>query len=178
MLTRRHAQLAFGDPEPDLTGAWCARRHCTRFHHAPPPRLRSKIGESGLALSAERTALAISRAVYFYPPILVFDEATSALDTESERAIQDNLTRMMSGRTCIVIAHRLSTIRDADMIVVLEKGEVAETGTHDELMARRGLYFHLSSQQLGSKPMTQTPQSPPRLASKKKPSCCRRNPRP
>ena len=82
-------------------------------------------------------------------PCLIFDEATSALDTESERAIQDNLSRMMVGRTCIVIAHRLSTIREADMIVVLEKGEIVEAGTHDELMARRGLYFHLSSQQLG-----------------------------
>ena len=81
--------------------------------------------------------------------MLIFDEATSALDTESERAIQDNLARLLAGRTTIVIAHRLSTIREAHSIVVLEKVSVAEIGTHDELMAQRGLYYYLSSQQLG-----------------------------
>ena len=81
--------------------------------------------------------------------MLIFDEATSALDTESERAIQDNLGRLMAGRTTIVIAHRLSTIREAHSIAVLEQGSVAEIGTHDELMAQRGLYYYLSSQQLG-----------------------------
>src|SRR5262249_36195810 len=83
------------------------------------------------------------------PPVLIFDEATSSLDTESERAIQENLGRLMAGRTTIVIAHRLSTIREAHSIVVLEQGSVAEIGTHDELMAQRGLYYYLSSQQLG-----------------------------
>jgi len=115
-----------------------------------PLGYESRVGESGLALSGgQKQRIAIARALYLDPPVLIFDEATSALDTESERAIQDNLGRLMSGRTCIVIAHRLSTIRDADTIVVLEKGSVAETGTHDELMAKRGLYFYLSSQQLG-----------------------------
>ncbi|HET7512858.1 MAG TPA: multidrug ABC transporter permease, partial [Chthoniobacterales bacterium] len=91
----------------------------------------------------------IARALYNNPPILIFDEATSALDTESERAIQDNIGRLTKGRTTIVIAHRLSTIREADSIVVLEKGMIAEQGNHDELMEQRGLYFYLSSQQLG-----------------------------
>ena len=144
--------IAFGDPEPDFDRVlWCAQvANAHEFIMRLPQGYESRIGESGLALSGgQKQRIAISRALYFDPPILIFDEATSALDTESERAIQDNLTRMMSGRTCVVIAHRLSTIRDADLIVVLEKGEVAETGTHDELMARRGLYFHLSSQQLG-----------------------------
>jgi ATP-binding cassette subfamily B protein len=86
--------------------------------------------------------------VYHRPPILVFDEATSSLDTESERAVKENLDQLIEGRTSFVIAHRLSTIRDADLIVVLERGKLAELGTHDELMDRRGLYYYLTSQQL------------------------------
>src|SRR5947208_17065919 len=106
--------------------------------------------ESGLSLSGgQKQRIAIARAIYSNPPVLIFDEATSALDPESERAIQDNLGRLMAGRTMIVIAHRLSTIREAHSIVVLEQGSVAEIGTHDELMAQRGLYYYLSSQQLG-----------------------------
>ena len=123
--------------------------HAHDFIMRLPLGYETRIGESGLGLSGgQRQRIAIARALYLDPPILIFDEATSALDTESERAIQDNLGRVMAGRTAIVIAHRLSTIRDADSIVVLEQGEVAEVGTHDALMARRGLYFHLSSQQL------------------------------
>ena len=144
--------IAFGEPEPDFDRVlWCAQAaNAHDFIMRLPQGYESKVGETGLALSGgQKQRVAIARALYADPPILIFDEATSALDTESERAIQDNLSRMMGGRTCIVIAHRLSTIRDADSIVVLEKGEVAEVGTHDELMARRGLYFHLSSQQLG-----------------------------
>ena len=115
-----------------------------------PLGYETKIGETGLALSGgQKQRVCIARALYHDPPILIFDEATSALDTESERAIQSNMNRLMASRTCLIIAHRLSTIRDAHSIVVLEKGQVAEVGTHDELMARRGLYFYLSSQQLG-----------------------------
>jgi HlyB family type I secretion system ABC transporter len=143
--------IAFGDPEPDadrvIRSAQAANAH--DFIMRLPLGYETRIGESGLGLSGgQRQRVAIARALYLDPPILIFDEATSALDTESERAIQDNLARMTAGRTALVIAHRLSTIRDADVIVVLEQGEVAEIGTHDELMARRGLYFHLSSQQL------------------------------
>jgi len=144
--------IAFGDPEPEferiLRSAQAANAH--DFVMRLPLGYETRIGESGLGLSGgQRQRIAIARALYLDPPILIFDEATSALDTESERAIQNNLGRVMAGRTAIVIAHRLSTIRDADSIVVLEQGEVAEVGTHDALMARRGLYFHLSSQQLG-----------------------------
>lgn len=144
--------IAFGEPEPDLDrvlrAAQLANAH--DFIQRLPLGYETRVGESGLAVSGgQRQRIAIARALYHDPPILIFDEATSALDTESERAIQGNLARLMAGRTCLVIAHRLSTIRDAHQIIVLEQGRVAETGTHDELMARRGLYFYLSSQQLG-----------------------------
>jgi ABC-type multidrug transport system fused ATPase/permease subunit len=79
---------------------------------------------------------------------LVFDEATSSLDTESEKAVKENMDQLLKGRTSFVIAHRLSTIRDADLILVLEKGKIVEQGTHEELMERQALYYYLSSQQL------------------------------
>ena len=144
--------IAFGCAEPDFdrifTCAQIANAH--DFIMQLPMGYETRIGESGLALSGgQKQRVAIARALYHNPPILIFDEATSALDTESERAIQDNMSRLISGRTCLVIAHRLSTIRDADTIIVLERGRVAEMGNHDHLMAERGLYFYLSSQQLG-----------------------------
>ena len=144
--------IAFGDPEPDLdrvlTAAQAAAAH--DFIMRLPLGYETKIGESGLSLSGgQKQRIAIARAIYNNPPVLIFDEATSALDTESERTIQENLGRLMAGRTSIVIAHRLSTIREAHSIVVLEQGSVAEIGAHDELMAQRGLYYYLSSQQLG-----------------------------
>jgi ATP-binding cassette subfamily B protein len=144
--------ISFGDSSPNfdrvLRAAQVANAH--DFITRLPLGYETRIGESGLALSGgQRQRIAIARALYGDPPVLIFDEATSALDSESERAIQENLGTLMAGRTSIVIAHRLSTIREADVIIVLERGEVAETGTHDELMARRGLYFYLSSQQLG-----------------------------
>ncbi len=144
--------IAFGDPEPDLdrvlSAAQAAASH--DFIMRLPLGYETKIGESGLSLSGgQKQRIAIARAIYNNPPVLIFDEATSALDSESERAIQENLGRLMAGRTTIVIAHRLSTIREAHSIVVLERGSVAEIGSHDELMAQRGLYYYLSSQQLG-----------------------------
>jgi ATP-binding cassette subfamily B protein len=144
--------ISFGDPEPDLDRVLAAAQAAAAhdFIMRLPIGYETKIGESGLALSGgQKQRIAIARAIYNNPPVLIFDEATSALDTESERAIQDNVGRLMAGRTTIVIAHRLSTIREAHSIVVLEQGSVAEIGTHDELMAQRGLYYYLSSQQLG-----------------------------
>ena len=109
----------------------------------------TKVGESGLLLSGgQRQRIAIARALYQKPPVLIFDEATSALDSESERAVQSNVDQVFQGRTSFVIAHRLSTIRDADVILVIERGRLAEQGSHEELMRREGMYYYLVSQQL------------------------------
>jgi ABC-type multidrug transport system fused ATPase/permease subunit len=144
--------IAFGDPEPDLNRAVAAAQiaNAHEFIMRLPFAYDTRIGETGLAISGgQRQRVAIARALYDNPPILVFDEATSALDSESERAIQENLAQLLHGRTAFVIAHRLSTIRNADTILVMEKGQIAERGNHEELMKRRGLYFYLCSQQLG-----------------------------
>ncbi|MGH2761728.1 MAG: peptidase domain-containing ABC transporter [Thermoleophilaceae bacterium] len=145
--------IAFGTDEPDAEQvAWAARvANAQDFIERLPFGYDTRIGETGLLLSGgQRQRIAIARAVYHRPPVLIFDEATSALDTESERAVQDNMDLLFEERTSFVIAHRLSTIRDADRIVVLEKGRLAEQGDHESLMKRRGIYYYLCSQQLGA----------------------------
>ena len=114
------------------------------FITALPQGYDSLIGESGVLLSGgQRQRLAIARALFKDPPILILDEATSALDTESERLVQQALTNLMRGRTTLVIAHRLSTVRSAHKIVVLDKGQIVEAGRHEELLSRRGVYRNL-----------------------------------
>jgi ATP-binding cassette, subfamily B, bacterial HlyB/CyaB len=114
-----------------------------------PMGYESQIGEGGGLLSGgQRQRIAIARALLGNPKLLIFDEATSHLDTESERIIQRNLTKILKGRTTLVIAHRLSTIKNADLILVLDKGILIENGAHEELMKKRGHYFYLNQQQL------------------------------
>jgi ATP-binding cassette subfamily B protein len=104
--------------------------------------------ERGATLSlGQRQLLSFVRAILYNPSILILDEATSSVDTESEHLIQHAIEKLIAGRTSIVIAHRLSTIRKANKILVLDKGEIKETGSHDELIAKQGYYYQLYKMQ-------------------------------
>jgi ATP-binding cassette subfamily B protein len=114
-----------------------------------PLGYETQIGEGGGMLSGgQRQRLAIARALLGNPRLLIFDEATSHLDTESERIIQKNLKTILKGRTSLIIAHRLSTVRNADLILVLDRGVLVESGSHDQLIAKKGHYYYLNQQQL------------------------------
>ncbi len=141
--------IAFGEEADEEAVARAARAaNAHEFILRQPMGYDTNIGDGGSLLSGgQRQRLSIARALMRNPDILLFDEATSALDTESERLVQEALDGLLKGRTALVIAHRLSTIQHADCIVVLEQGQIVESGTHDQLMARRGRYCQLVEMQ-------------------------------
>jgi ABC-type multidrug transport system fused ATPase/permease subunit len=114
------------------------------FINSFPEGLNTQVGDRGIQLSGgQKQRIAIARAIIKDPTILILDEATSALDSESEKLVQDALDKLMVGRTSFVIAHRLSTIMNADKILVVNQGIIAESGTHDELIHAKGIYHNL-----------------------------------
>jgi subfamily B ATP-binding cassette protein MsbA len=122
------------------------------FINKLPDKFDTMIGDRGITLSGgERQRIAIARALLSEPEILIFDEATSSLDTESEKIVQNAINNVLENKTAIIVAHRLSTILDADMILVLKDGEIAERGTHSELLASNGVYRKLYDIQFDDK---------------------------
>jgi subfamily B ATP-binding cassette protein MsbA len=144
------ANIALGESEPDVSRLREVAKaaNALEFIEALPEGFDTPIGDGGGRLSGgQRQRLSIARALYKDPPILLLDEATSALDTESEQLVQQAIDRLMANRTVLVIAHRLSTVRHADAILVMEAGQIVESGTHLELLEKKGLYCRLVEMQ-------------------------------
>ena len=138
--------IRFGREDATLSDIEKAAREANvhDFIATLPNGYNTLVGERGVQLSGgQKQRVAIARALVRDPKLLLLDEATSALDTESESVVQEALDKARSGRTTIVIAHRLSTIQNADLIIAIEEGQVAEMGTHAELIQQKGLYFNL-----------------------------------
>jgi ABC-type multidrug transport system fused ATPase/permease subunit len=142
--------IRFGNPdatEAEVIEA-AKKANAWEFISTFPDQLQTEVGDRGIQLSGgQKQRIAIARAILKNPTILILDEATSALDSESERLVQDALEKLMQGRTSIVIAHRLSTIRNADNIIVLQHGDILESGTHQQLIEKKGLYADLVAMQ-------------------------------
>jgi len=144
--------IAYGNIDASIEDVWNAARlsESDKFISELPNQENTIVGERGQKLSGgQRQRISIARAILKNPEILILDEATSAVDNETEAAIQESLETLKEGRTVIAIAHRLSTIRNADLIYVLESGEIVEYGTHDELLNNQGVYTKLWDVQTG-----------------------------
>jgi len=144
------ANIAYARPRASEPEIIAAAKHAAahEFIQAIPGGYDAQVGEAGARLSGgQRQRIAIARAFLKNAPILLLDEATSALDTESEGKVQEALARLMDGRTTLLIAHRLSTVRGADLIYVVDRGRVAEVGTHEALAEQGGLYARLAKSQ-------------------------------
>jgi subfamily B ATP-binding cassette protein MsbA len=142
--------IAYARPGASMQDVEAAARaaHAHEFVERLPDRYETVVGERGIKLSGgQRQRVAIARAILKDPVILILDEATSSLDTESERLIEDALSRLLVGRTTLIIAHRLSTVRRADRLVVLDRGRIVEEGNHGELLELGGLYARLYQRQ-------------------------------
>ena len=143
------ANIAYADPAPDTAKVRLAAEsaNAAEFIGKLPHGYDEDLGPQGGRLSGgQKQRIAIARALYKDAPILILDEATSALDNHSEAKVQEAIERLRKNRTAIIIAHRLSTIRNADRIVVLEKGKIVESGSHAELLKRGGSYAKLLQQ--------------------------------
>jgi ATP-binding cassette subfamily B protein len=142
--------IAYGDPGAGEERILAAARaaYVDRFVHSLPDGYDTVIDEEGSNVSAgEKQLITIARAFLADPSLLILDEATSSVDTRTEVLVQHAMAELRSGRTSFVIAHRLSTIRDADLILVMEHGEIVEQGTHEDLLAARGAYYRLHNAQ-------------------------------
>jgi len=143
--------IALGDKEIDIQKLEQAARiaNVTEFIDSLPMKYETIIGQNGIGISTgQKQRILIARAVYKSPEVLFFDEATSALDATNEKVIMENLQHFFKGKTVIIIAHRLSTVKNADCIIVMEKGRISEMGTHPELVQKRKTYYNLIRNQL------------------------------